>query len=66
MLSSISKVFQEVIPLNFFKSKLLHQSGFYLAGGFSKRPDWPTARLPRLCWKRNGSREKIQMENSCE
>jgi O-antigen/teichoic acid export membrane protein len=32
MLSSISKAFQEVVPLNFFKSKLLHQSSFYLLG----------------------------------
>jgi O-antigen/teichoic acid export membrane protein len=32
MLSSVSKAFQEVVPLNFFKSKLLHQSGFYLVG----------------------------------
>jgi O-antigen/teichoic acid export membrane protein len=32
MLSSVSKAFQEVVPLNFFKSKLLHQSGFYMLG----------------------------------
>jgi O-antigen/teichoic acid export membrane protein len=32
MLTSISKAFQEVVPLKFFKSKLLHQSGFYLLG----------------------------------
>ena len=32
MLSSISKAFQEVVPLKFFKSKLLHQSSFYLVG----------------------------------
>src|SRR5208282_4519621 len=32
MLSSVSKAFQEVVPLKFFKSKLLHQSGFYLIG----------------------------------
>jgi O-antigen/teichoic acid export membrane protein len=32
MLSSVSKAFQEVVPLHFFKSKLLHQSGFYMLG----------------------------------
>ena len=32
MLSSVSKALQEVVPLNFFKSRLLHQSGFYLLG----------------------------------
>lgn len=32
MLSSVSKAFQKVVSLNFFKSKLLHQSGFYLLG----------------------------------
>jgi O-antigen/teichoic acid export membrane protein len=32
MLSSVSKAFQEVVPLNFFRSKLLHQSGLYLVG----------------------------------
>ena len=32
MFSSVSGAFQEVVPLKFFKSKLLHQSGFYLAG----------------------------------
>ena len=32
MFSSVSRAFQEVVPLSFFKSKLLHQSGMYLFG----------------------------------
>jgi O-antigen/teichoic acid export membrane protein len=32
MLSSLSKAFQEVVPVRLLKSKLLHQSGFYLLG----------------------------------
>ena len=32
MLSSVSRAFQKVAPLNLLRSKLLQQSGFYLAG----------------------------------
>jgi O-antigen/teichoic acid export membrane protein len=32
MLSSLSKAFQEVVPVRLLKSKLLHQSGFYMLG----------------------------------
>jgi O-antigen/teichoic acid export membrane protein len=37
MLSSVSKAFQELVPIKFFRSKLLQQSGFYLVGQFLQK-----------------------------
>jgi O-antigen/teichoic acid export membrane protein len=37
MLSSVSRVFQEIVPLRLLRSKLLQQSGFYLVGQFLQK-----------------------------